>query len=302
MVTVWRVETIDDWGLPQDGGSRVTPDEPLGTKSKFWVNAPDGTEFLFKYAREHQGHTAGEDWAEWVVHRLAGLLAIPTAVAIPARHEGRRGILSRSVLSSGEQLIHGNELLALIDPDYDTEIIGENNRYTVEAVFNALDGIAAPTSVSSPVLTAFDAWSGYAMLDAWVAGCDRHHENWAVIKKDGSLRLAPSFDHGNALGFQVRENTIQTLITSSSDLSRWARRGRSRQFRGKPALIELARASLQLVGSDTRTHWLDRLAAVSTSDIESILCEVPYDYLSVAGRSFRAQLLHLNRERILSGD
>lgn len=299
----WRVETIDEWMPSSSSDTQIQiADEPLGTKEKFWVEAPDGNAYLFKYARVRHGRVMGEDWVEWAVHELATLLSIPTATAIPARHNGRRGVLSRSVLSAGDRLIHGNELLAGIDPEYDSQVPRRNPRYTVEAVHTALAGLSAPTACRPPIRSAFDAWAGYLMLDAWVAGRDRHHENWAAIKQGDVLRLAPSFDHGNALGFQVPEPEVQALAVDDVRLAQWVRRGRSHHFCGKPSLVHLATAALHLAADEVRSYWLDKLTSLSTADIELVIGSVPSEYLSDAGRMFRKQLLCLNRERIIHGD
>lgn len=297
----WRVESIDDWGPSNDAAQHETADEPMGTKEKFWTRTPDGREVLFKYARVRHGRTMGEDWVEWVVHQLASLLSIPTAVAIPAKHQGRRGVLSVSVLSPGEQLTHGNELLARSDPTYDSETSRRNPGYTVKAVAKALRGIAAPNECSPPIRTAFDAWAGYLLLDAWVAGRDRHHENWAAIEHSGRLRLAPSFDHGNALGFQEPETEVEHLAADAERLLVWAKRGRSHHFEGRPSLVNLAREALSLTDGEVRAYWRNMLVGIADSDVESVLAGVPTRYLSESGRTFRLKLLQVNRERILHG-
>lgn len=302
MEHAWRVEEIDKWPLALEHGEPQTMDEPLGTKEKFWVRAADGQEFLFKYARVSHGRTMNEDWVEWAVHRLAMLLSIPTAIAIPALHYGRRGVLSRSILAPGDRLIHGNELLARSDPEYDTQVARENSRYTVEAVHDALDGIAPPPSCPAPIRTAFDAWAGYLVLDALVAGRDRHHENWAMIDRDGQLHLAPSFDHGNALGSQEPDSKAQTLTDDDAKLTAWARRGRSHHFAGRPRLVSLASAALDTADPGTREYWRSALAEVTDAEIVSLLRQVPEQYLSDIGRTFRVKLLIHNRERLLHGD
>ncbi|MFF2087490.1 hypothetical protein ACFVVM_27265 [Nocardia sp. NPDC058176] len=305
---VWRVEVVDEWAMASDSDQLRTTDEPLGTKEKFWVSAPDDSRYLFKYARVHEsGRIMGEDWVEWVVHELATMLSIPTATVIPATHSNRRGVLSLSVLRPGDRLIHGNELLTRIDPSYDGRISRKNPRYTVEAVCAALDGVAAPASCQPPISTAFDVWAGYLILDAWVAGRDRHHENWAAIDHAGKLELAPSFDHGNALGFQEREECVQELAYSEESLARWARRGRSHHFcddgvEGRPGLVHLASTALELASPGVREHWFGALAAVTNAQIQAVLGSVPPGYLSEVGRTFRTKLLHHNQERILHGD
>lgn len=295
----WRVESIDEWGPPDAAAELETADEPMGTKEKFWVRSPDGREVLFKFARVRHGRTMGEDWVEWVVHQLASLLAIPTAVAIPALYESRRGVLSFSVLAPGERLIHGNELLASSDSDYDSATSRRNPGYTVDAVFEALRGVSAPQGSAPVIRTAFDAWAGYLLLDAWVAGRDRHHENWAAIEQAGQLRLAPSFDHGNALGFQEPEPEVESLARDSERLMRWVERGRSPHFAGRPSLVNLALDALERIDAGARAYWLGALTEVSDREVESVFARVPTSYLSEPGRTFRVKLLQVNRERIL---
>lgn len=297
----WQVESIDNWGLSADPARQGTIDEPMGTKEKFWVRSPEGREVLFKYARVRHGRTMGEDWVEWAVHQLASLLSIPTAVAIPALHAGRRGVLSVSILARGENLVHGNELLARSDPSYDSETSRRNPGYTVDAVVEALRGISAPRGSATAIRSAFDAWAGYLVLDAWVAGRDRHHQNWAAIERTGQLRLAPSFDHGNALGFQEPEPEVERLARDFDHLTRWVERGRSPHFAGQPSLVDLALDALDRTDVEVRAYWLGALAEVSDREVESVLARVPASYLSEAGRTFRVKLLQVNRERILHG-
>ncbi|MGM5063653.1 hypothetical protein EU244_002380 [Rhodococcus qingshengii] len=298
----WHVVEIDDWSTHEDPYQLHIVEEPLGTKEKFWVTAPDGNRYLFKYARIREERTLGEDWVEWAVHQLANLLSIPTATAIPAMHRGRRGVLSLSILSEGERLIHGNELLAGADAEYDSQIARQNSRYTVAAVKSALGQVGLTDEATTPVQTGFDAWAGYLLLDAWVAGRDRHHENWAAIERGGALRLSPSFDHGNALGFQEPDSKVSALAQHDDLLAKWANRGRSHHFSGRPSLVDLAQTALQLTGPGVPEYWLGKLEHVSAAEVSSVLAAIPSTYLSDNGRTFRAQLLSLNRERIIHGD
>lgn len=200
-------------------------DEPLGTKQKFWVENPDDDRlWLLKLARVTEAGTLGEDWAEWLVHHLGELLGVPTARVLPAMFDGRRGVLCRSVLNSLEieRLVHGNSLLAEVDEEYDPALKRENSRYTVSAVKTALAGVVAPADFTGlPAMDGFDVWAGYLVLDAWVAGRDRHHENWAVLSSQDRRALAPSYDHGNALGFQERPEHLLALNESAEMRSTW---------------------------------------------------------------------------------
>lgn len=297
----WNPADLDDgtWARVDD------VDEPLGTKDKFWVQDGDGTRWLFKFAREKYGVFRGEDWAEWLVHGFANLMGVPTACVRPATSNRRRGIISRSVVTSDQRLEHGNELLARVDHAYDVKAARQNEGYTVGAVRLSLDGVGAPPSDHDLVqLSGFDVWTGYVILDAWVAGRDRHHENWAAVRDIGGRWLAPSFDHGNALGFQeTDERRAQLAEAEHPDrLLTWAKRGRSHHFAGRPTLVTVAREALDLASPDAATLWRTRLDVVQAHQVQELLAHVPSHLLSVPSRRFCLGLLQLNRRRVLDGD
>lgn len=280
-----------------------TGEEPMGTKEKFWVLDSEEQLWLCKLVRVIDGESRGEDWAEWLVHHLAGIVGIPTARVRPASYEGRRGIISLSVVAQDERLVHGNELLREVDSGYDEAEPRENPGYTLAAVRAALRGIAPPTGY--PELTAqsaFDVWAAYLLLDAWVAGRDRHHQNWAVIEGNGTRRLAPSFDHGNALGFQETEDRRRELSMSPNRLLRWARRGKSPHISGRPGLVELAHGALATADPLAADHWRQRLASVDMAEVSDLVQGVPAPLMSDAARTFCIALLELNRRRLLDGD
>lgn len=223
MVPIW-----DPLSFERD---EADTDEQMGSKEKWWVELPwDDRPWLLKLSRldANDGTVSGEDWAEWAVHHLAGLISVPTAVIRPATLEGCRGIVSQSVLKDRlEYLDHGNSVLSARFPRYDQSVQGENPGYTPRAVRTALEGVGPPGDIESKASSAFDAWAGYLVLDAWVAGRDRHHENWAVTLRGDERRLAPSFDHGNALGFQERDERRQRMLDDRDHLNRWIERGTS---------------------------------------------------------------------------
>ena len=295
----WSAVEVADW-IAQDGD---LPSEPLGTKEKFWVSDPQRQQWLFKFARDPDGRVRGEDWAECLVHELAILIHVPTATVQIATCDGRRGVLSRSVVGPDQRLEHGNELLARANPTYDRAERRENPGYTISAVKASLEGVGPPDGRDDlREFSGFDVWCAYLLLDAWVAGRDRHHENWAVIADIGRFQLAPSFDHGNALGFQERESRYVELANETARLTAWARRGRSPHFAGRPRLVELAHSALEQANSQARQFWLENLARPTEDEIAAAVSRVPEALLSEAGRNFCLQLLAVNRERVLHGD
>ena len=90
--SIWHAAPVDL--------SEQDDDEPMGTKNKFWIERESGR-WLIKLCRVVDGRTLGEDWAEWLVHRVATLVGIPTAVTEPALVQmgngARRGIASKDI-------------------------------------------------------------------------------------------------------------------------------------------------------------------------------------------------------------
>ncbi|MCU1410595.1 MAG: hypothetical protein JWR04_1302 [Rhodoglobus sp.] len=286
--------------------SEADVDEPMGSKEKWWVDLPWGDRrWLLKLARldDRDGTVSGEDWAEWVVHHLSALIGVPTAAIRPAMLAERRGIVSESVLHDQlEYLDHGNSVLSARFPDYDQSVQGENPGYTPAAVRDALDNVAAPDEIDWPAdFRAFDVWAGYLVMDAWVSGRDRHHENWATVLRGEELRLAPSFDHGNALGFQERDERRQRMLGDEAHLMRWLERGTSRHFVGQPGLVELANEALELASPTARDYWRSRLDSLDIADVQSVVDVPPTTIMSPVTRTFVVKMLETNRRRLLNG-
>jgi hypothetical protein len=278
-------------------------DEQLGSKEKFWaVSAEDENLWLVKFARGTGTDTRGEDWAEWLVQHLAEELGVPHARIVPVNVNGRRGIASKSVLKHGtaQRLVHGNSLLSESDAAYDQEAARGNPRYTVEAVKNSLEGVGQPLSFnSSETLNGFDVWVGYLILDAWTAGRDRHHENWAVISERERRTLSPSYDHGNALGCQETDPRRARCLKDAAMFESWAARGKSHHFAGKPDLVSLALQGVQLATPAAQSLWRDRLLSVDWRRIDDAVDAVPRQLMSDVTVRFTKQLLRMNMRRLM---
>lgn len=278
-------------------------DEQLGTKEKSWLRHPGGQRWLFKEVRSSSEGIRGEDWAEKVVAQLAQRVGLPVATVELAMRAERRGIISQNFVPDGARLEHGNELLVRIDADYDKDQTRRNDRYTVDAIEQALADASPPDAYVIEGLTAFDIWAGYVALDAWVAGRDRHHENWGVIAGPEQRRvLAPSFDHGNALGFQESDERCQALVSSPASMEKWAARGTSHHFAGRPTLVEVAHEAMRRSTDAARSIWLPNIASVTEAEVAEIVDLVPSEKMSEPSRNFCKALLMLNQRRLCDVD
>ncbi|MDN5854130.1 MAG: hypothetical protein L0K86_15025 [Actinomycetia bacterium] len=131
-----------------------------------------------------------------------------------------------------------------------------------------METIAACEAVSAGT-TAPAMFSGYLLLDAWVANQDRHDQNWAVIHQaaaPGGLRLAASYDHASSLGFNLLDTRRESLL-GRDGVEAWAARAVAHRFerapqqpkQSIPTLVEVAHQALDIAGSSARQHWMERV-------------------------------------------
>ncbi|MBO1030261.1 MULTISPECIES: hypothetical protein [Propionibacteriaceae] len=273
----------------------------MGKKEKLWFEAlgegeDQATLWLFKQVRDEGGLIRGEDWAEGLVHVLAQLLGIRSACVALAERVGGRGVLVRNILDDGESLAHGNELMAVAVEGYDSAKLRLNSQYTLPNIRQGLSGYRG----GDDRRTAFDELAGYLMLDALVAGRDRHHTNWAVkLSVDGPGRLAPSFDHGNALGFAEPEAHVVALLTDEARLASWVRRGKSQHMPARPTLVSVAVDALRAAGPSASLDLMERLEDVSLETFGEAVEAMPLHIMSEAHRRFSVRIVETNRRRLL---
>ncbi|MGL3806192.1 HipA domain-containing protein [Paeniglutamicibacter sp. R2-26] len=275
-------------------------DEPLGQKDKSWVQLQDESVWLFKFVRNSDGWYRGEDWAEWCYYELAKSLGIPAADIQPATIDGKRGILSRNIAEKNERLVHGNELLYQAIEGYEKEQGRSNPNYTVASIFDALKSVKA-SAESHPweaVSTGFEGLTTYLILDALTAARDRHHANWALLQSDSGYALAPSFDHGNALGFQESGGRIAQILSNPDGVSRWAARGKSPHFAGKPSLVDVALEAIQQCGGAFKDELRFRLAGDHEVLLSEVVATVPDQIMTLEHKQFVTALFRHNRRRI----
>ena len=286
----------------------------MGTKDKFWFDGVDGQRWLAKL--ELRG--AGDDWSEKLASEFAELLGLPH-VPYELAHEiasNKPAVVCPILNAPGQTLVHGNELLFAVDPDYPRESPRYKCRHhTVEAIESVVDDLVPPPATQSPrgtipgtnrVHRAADYFVGYLMLDVWISNQDRHHENWAAVD-DGIHRwLAPTFDHASGLAHILRDDERRKRLQTRDAgyaVSGFVRKGRSAIYASptdtKP--MPLLDAFLRFADNHTaaKDQWLQRLSRIDAHEVAQLISRVPRNRLSPVSAEFTERLLTENRKRLL---
>ncbi len=290
--------------------------EPLGTKRKFWYRGASGERTLFK--AEERG--TGEDWAEKIACELCLLLGLPhvhyelahdTVADVP-------GVICESCTPKPRELVLGNRLMQAIDPAYPQGSKYRGRAHTVEAVASVIEILQPPiepyaTGLPAGIVSALDVFTGYVMLDAWIANQDRHHENWAAVYEpdagvNGRFSLCPTFDHGASLARNLTDGERKERLTSR-DMNRqipaFARRARSAFYEDanqtKPMTTIAAWQAFSQRTPVAARIWLERLAAIEPAGWSEIMQRIAPQRMTQIAREFTSALLAENRQRLLEG-
>ena len=277
-------------------------DEPLGSKPKHWYQASDSTWHIFKQARP------GEDWSEKVACEIAALLEIPHADVELALFGQTPGVSSPSFVPEGASLIHGNELLSEIIPEYPLEQRWRVSKHSLGNVLNVLEAASPdpPIHYQSRQNPGWrEIFAGYLMLDALIGNTDRHHENWALVRRGNIDYLAPSYDHAASLGRnESDESRAARLSTPDSGytVEAYANRARSAFYESEQATrpmltMEVFAAALERI--PTGRVWLNSLGSIAPERFQRILERIPEERISKVARAFALKILTHNRERLL---
>lgn len=258
---------------------------------------------MFKAVRTH----TGEHWSEKVACELCTLLGLAHAHYELAIWKDRKGVITPSIVSDNEQLVHGNELLARIHYDYPLEKKYRVKQHTLKEIFVLMNNpvIQLPSGIG--IETAFDVFIGYLLLDTWIANQDRHHENWAfLITKEGTSRLASTFDHGACLGRNETDANRQKRPETRDkrrNMEYYVTKARSAIYDKVSSNKPFYTITLFIEAAQKRPlaakMWLNRLKKVSSANIQQIFAQIPATEITPITSKFAQKILELNQKRLL---
>lgn len=281
-------------------------DEALGTKDKFWLEK-DGVRLLFKESRPN----TGEDWSEKLAGEIARLIGIQAAKIELSICDGRRrGTLSQSFidLSIGEDLIHGNEILAGQVLDYDRSKKFNQSDHTLENINAAISRVFSKNTYKNKMLRQL---ASYMVLDALIGNVDRHHENWGLVRyskidpqgeKHFFVYVAPTYDHASCLGRELLDNRIERLLLEPEGIEKYISKGKGAIYIGSEDKHGANPLRLVAFGSrrfpDFFNEAIDNLKSTNLSDMLDLVDMVPSDRISPSARTFVKQFLTYTYNKI----
>lgn len=283
----------------------------MGTKPKVWLNIPaDDAGWLLKRGREG----TGEHWAEKIAYEVGVLLGLPIAEVQLADWDGDGATLCKGFKQQGQSLIHGNEILSWVNPNYPMDDENyQTKEHTLPAVRDALcsHGVLVDDPFATAGLDAFGVFTGYLLLDALVCNTDRHHENWAVIASgsggERSLFLAPTYDHASSLGRELQDSRRSMKLTTSDtrgNVRAYCDRATSALFEREGAARPLTcqRAYLAACELDplAAEYWKQVLGRLQSSSFHEIVERVPVELMTSLARQFALSSL-TDRLQVLQG-
>lgn len=268
--------------------------EDMGSKPKHWFQPADAkTLWLFKYPQRN----TGQHWAEKIAEEVAKKIGIDCARVELALCEGQPGSATKSFLSDGWELAHGNQLLGASIPDYDEDKKLRQSRHTLENIFGVMDIVFDAAGASSAKRKLAD----YFVLDALIGNTDRHHENWGALRdfeqNECVDSIGPTFDHASSLGRELRDERRRMLLRENR-VGNYAEKGRGAIYwteRDRHGLspLELVRRASKEYG-DWFHPALEQLKTTNADALADLVERVPEDWMSREARDFAACLLHYN--------
>lgn len=286
-VTGWTVIRVEQGG--RDANKRWLAESPTAPRSEHW---------LWKSRQRTGGgdERALTDCAEVTVSRLAALLGLPAADCRYASDDGQTGLVSRNVAGDLDLYTGATYLPEVEGYERDIDLaarpglMGAERGYTLSAVQDVLRGVGPPPTADQS-LSAFEVFAGFLVLDALVGNGDRHPGNWALLETaSGARLLAPTYDHGSALGAGLTE-----LNRADRSPHAFARRGRANPFSPpKTSLVDLA---VDAVGRCDGAPWPAAVANLQESDVTCAL-QAPADRMSEVAATFMKAVILENQRRL----
>ncbi|MCA0349870.1 MAG: hypothetical protein LCH35_11495 [Bacteroidetes bacterium] len=207
---------------------------PIGKRIKKVVLHP--TSFDLYYFKEPKEKYPWEFWNEIIAYEVGKKLGFNVLKYEPAILDGIGGCLSKSMTEDfTQELIHGQQVLLRIYPEFETKKGTDHTFQLVESFFKSMNEEEHKLIINDFI--------EMLVFDAIIGNRDRHQQNWAIIreikvqirtgkyfslKKQTNLpiitrtvRFSPLFDNGNCLAYNIIEENLHNFIDDENKLDKY---------------------------------------------------------------------------------
>lgn len=183
-------------------------------RDKNWINFK-GEKALYKEQIMIDDKDNGMMYAELIVEELAKQAGIEVARTDIVKKDGKKGILSYSILKDGEELHSLHSLIGETKDSteyFDTVDLCDMLKKTIAAL--GKEGVSR--NEATDIITGIEKRLAF---DTFIMAADRHTENISlVIDKEGKFKNAPLYDNENSLMLDMDIELLEDLASSPTSL------------------------------------------------------------------------------------
>ncbi|WP_242634540.1 HipA domain-containing protein [Bacillus timonensis] len=269
---------VTDWKI--DENRQVS-----GTRAKYWLIHPETEQrFLFKIPKEN----TGEAWAEKIASEVGKAMGLSIMDVNLAKRDNTVAVLAANFINKQEELFEGGDLFFTIADDFD--------RYNLKYYdfFNIVK-----------VLSEFNLDRDFIKIpvfDAFIGNQDRHCDNWGIIDGKNGYRMAPIYDSGASLGFQLKEERINLMFKDLNMFQAFSNRSFSMiglPEKKKPRFMEL----LDVIRKNYPTEVQEAVHLIHIINeelLEGIMESIPEEVMSITYKKWVKKLLLHRKDWLLS--
>lgn len=255
-----------------------------GTRAKYWIIEPDSSqEYMFKIPTEN----TGEAWAEKVSSEIGKLLGLTMMEVHLAVRQNIHGVIAKKFTSGVEELYEGGDLI--------TSVVDNFNRYKLDNYsFENISKALAEIQLDKDFIV-------IPIFDALIGNQDRHCDNWGILATWSDYRLAPIYDNGASLGFQLKEERIKLMFKDQKMFEAYTNRSYSLIGIGskeKPKYLELL-TFIRGQYPKQVDEAVGLLEMLSRDNIERILNTIPTTIMSDIYKEWAVKLLLYRKDWII---
>jgi hypothetical protein len=254
-----------------------------GTRVKKWLMEPETNQLvLAKWPKID----TGEIYAEKISSEIGHYIDIPVMRAEIGMLEGKLVVLAFNFLNTGEVLLEGGDFFE----EYDRE--RQLNRLPPNYTFQRIKAILESESLISQFIDML-------LLDCLIFNSDRHQDNWGICRKDGESRLAPVYDNGSSLGWNLTDDYLNKIYNDPRQYEAFIYRASTHIGSYKPVCrhFELMQ-HLKQEEAILFSNSLDKIAIINEQSIQEIINDIPDQLMSDLRKNIIIQIL-LRRRNLL---